>query len=225
MNRQSGGFTLIEVLIALAITAIAAVIAYSGLDSSIKLAESAEKESDRIQKMNRVFDILSKDFRHIAQRRVRSPDGSDFVDALVFDELSLPMLQFSRDGWINPLPERFQRSQLQRVNYHFDDGKLIRYGWQMMDRYEDSERQEFVLLENVRSFQVRALTYSAAALTALPGTPAAGGTSWVKSWPPNGASAVSSSKPSLLPIALEVSIDIEGWGEVRRIFELVSSGS
>ena len=44
--RRQRGFTLIEVLVAMAITAIAAVIAYAGLDSAIRLSASAEEEMD-----------------------------------------------------------------------------------------------------------------------------------------------------------------------------------
>ena len=80
MNKQSG-FTLIEVLVALSLTAVAAAIAYSGLDNSMKLAESAEIETDRLHRMNRVFDILSRDFRQISSRKVRSPDGQGYEPA------------------------------------------------------------------------------------------------------------------------------------------------
>ena len=151
------GFTLIEVLVAMAITAIAATLAYSGLDSAIKLAESSQEAADDIQQMNRVFDIMARDFQHAIPRKVRAPDGDGFEHAFSYDEQNFPMLKLSRNGWVNPLPERFKRSHLQRVHYHYDGEKLIRYSWPVMDRYDDSEPDEFVLLDNVTAFTLRVM--------------------------------------------------------------------
>jgi len=135
--------------------------------------------------------------------------------------MSLPMVSLSRDGWVNPLPERFQRSQLQRVSYHLDEDKLIRYSWQMMDRYDDEDPQQIVLLDNVRSFKLRALMHST---TAIPGASNADKSVWQDSWPPEGSPAANAGIPSSLPIAVEILIDIDGWGEVKRVFELVNDG-
>lgn len=220
MKKQLG-FTLIEVLIAMAITAIVAIISYSGIDSAMKLAESAEAETDRIQKMSRVFDIIGKDFRQIISRTVRSPSGDGNEGAFVLSDTAEPMLKFSRIGWTNPQASRFQRSQLQRVNYHFDGTKLTRYSWQMMDRYEDSTAQEIVLLDKVKSFQVRVLSEDATINS--DGQVTAGDEGkWIESWPINNPLSPAATLGSL-PIAVEISIEIEGWGKIRRIFELVSA--
>ncbi len=220
MKKQLG-FTLIEVLIAMAITAIVAIISYSGLDSAMKLADSAEAETDRIQQMSRVFDIIGKDFRQIISRTVRSPGGDETEGAFVLSDSSEPLLKFSRIGWTNPQPSRFQRSQLQRVSYHFDGSKVIRYSWQMMDRYEDSTAQEIVLLDKVKSFQVRVMSEDATINTS--GQVVAGDEGkWIDTWPINDPLNPATALTSL-PIAVEISIEIEGWGKIRRIFELVSA--
>lgn len=219
--KKQRGFTLIEVLIAMAITAIVAIISYSGLDSAMKLADSAEAETDRIQKMNRVFDIIGKDFRQIISRPVRSPSGEETEGALVLNESAEPVLKFSRIGWTNPQPSRFQRSQLQRVSYHFDGDKLIRYSWQMMDRYEDSTAQEIVLLHEVKSFQVRVMSEDATINQS--GQAIAGDEGkWIDVWPINNPLSPDATLTSL-PIAVEITLEIEGWGKIRRIFELVSA--
>ena len=219
-KKSQSGFTLIEVLIALSITAIAAVISYSGLDSAIRLAESSELEADRLQKMNRVFDILSQDFHHIAPRIVRSPDGGSLEHALQFEDMSHPYLRFSRNGWTNIQPERFQRSQLQRVNYHLDGDKLMRYSWQMMDRYNDSEMQEIMLLDHVKSFQVRAMEQDLQQATGG-GMPDLSKTKWSDAWPKPGDVMMTIS--DALPYALEVTIELEGWGKIRRVYEMVEN--
>lgn len=222
MTRQTG-FTLIEVLIAMAITAILAMIAYAGLDSAAKLAETAELEADRLQKVSRVFDIISRDFRQIAMRPVRSPSGEDIEPAFLLDRAQQPLLRFSRAGWINPQPSRFQRSELQRINYHYDGAKLIRYSWQMLDRYDDSQMQEVVLLDNVRSFEVRALS-DVGIIDSNGQVASAESGEWINSWP--AGNLLDASKVLTdLPVAVEITLEIEGWGKIRRVYELVAGAT
>lgn len=214
--RKQLGLTLIEVLVAMAITAIAAVIAYAGLDSAIRLSASAEEEMDRLQSLSRVLDIMGRDFRHIVPRNVRNASGNGFDPALVFNESANPVVEFSRNGWTNPHPEKFQRSQLQRVAYHLDQEKLIRYSWPVMDRYSDTKMQEAVVLEKVKKFALRALVSNPQAAS---GTVNFSQTTWVDSWPPSTGSAPTAVVP--LPVAVEITIEIEGWGTIRRLVELV----
>lgn len=214
--KKQRGFTLIEVLVAMAITAIAAVIAYAGLDSAIRLSASAEEEMDRLQKLSRALDVMGRDFRQIVPRKVRSESGYDFLQALTFQESASPLVEFSRNGWTNPQPERFQRSHLQRVAYHLDQEKLIRYSWPVMDRYADTKMQEAVVLEKVKKFSLRALVSNPQAAN---GVVNFSQTTWVDSWPPSTGN--SNAPTSVLPVALEITIEMEGWGTIRRLVELV----
>jgi len=215
--NQNKGFTLIEVLIAMAITAVVSVIAYVGLDNAIKLAETSEVATDRLHKINRVFDIISKDFHQLIARPVRNPEGNDKEASLVLDATSQPVLTFSRAGWINPQAERFQRSELQRVNYYIEGTKFIRYSWQMMDRYQDSVPQEIVLLDDVRSLSIRVLSDVATIQNNQLATADKG--EWVTTWPVPTSLGVNKLESSL-PIAIEIIVDIESMGLIRRVFEL-----
>lgn len=219
MKRLSG-FTLIEVLIAMAITVIAAMIAYSGLDNAVKLSETAEVEAERLQKMNRVFDILGKDFRQVIARPVRNADGDDIEPAFSLDLADQPMLKFSRAGWMNPQSSRFQRSELQRINYHFDGIRLTRYSWQMMDRYQDSVAQEVVLLDNLKAFEVKVLS-DVGTVNAAGQVVTADKGEWITSWPINNLLSQGNAQTTL-PIAVEITLDIDGWGKVRRVYELTA---
>ena len=224
------GFTLIEVMIAIALTVVAAALAYGGLDNAMRLAANAEEETDHLRQMNRAFDVLARDFRQAIARSVRNPAAMGHEPAFMLDEFEAPMLRFSRAGWTNPVPERFQRSQLQRVNYHYDGKKLIRYSWQMMDRYDDSEEQEVILLDNVTDFSVRVLNRpDISGLDHLGGNVQinlrrdGGGDQWASRWPPD--VAVAGENLAILPVAVELTITMERWGEVRRIFELAGADS
>ena len=71
MMRKNKGFTLIEVLIALAITAIVSLIAYTSLSAVMTGAERLRENTDRIYEINRAWMIISRDFRQFVDRPVR----------------------------------------------------------------------------------------------------------------------------------------------------------
>lgn len=226
-SRHNAGFTLIEVLLAVSITVLVAVMSYQGLDSAINLSSRSEVEADKIHRLNRVFDILSKDFKQIIPRKVRSPDNSEFLDAFFYNATAQPMLRFTRNGWTNPHAMRFQRSQLQRVNYEYDGEKLIRSSWQMLDRYDDSETTKITLLDNVEAVTIRLLQQQ----VAIPqgGVQVSNGvipskTQWLEAWPAAGFNQSNQASVDL-PLALEITLQVEGWGTVRRLFELVDARS
>lgn len=227
---NSKGFTLIEVMIAIALTAVAVTLAYGGLDSAIRLASNAEEETDHLRQMNRAFDVLGRDFRQAIARPVRNPEAMGHEPAFMLDEFETPMLRFSRTGWSNPVPQRFQRSHLQRVNYHYDGEKLIRYSWQMMDRYQDSEEQEVILLDNVTDFSIRALNRpDISGLDHLGGNVQinldrdGGGNQWASRWPPDASAA--GDNQAIMPVAVELTMTLKRWGEIRRVFELAGADS
>ena len=55
------GFTLVEVLIAMAITALVAVMAYSGLSAAVSGAESLRGAASRSHNVQQTFGLLSRD--------------------------------------------------------------------------------------------------------------------------------------------------------------------
>lgn len=223
------GFTLVEVMVAMAITAVASVMAYYGIDSAINLSRAAEVEADYLRQTNRAFDILSRDFRHVIGRQVREPYGYNKEHAFMLDKDGERILKFSRIGWTNPEPARFQRSQLQRVEYHLDGEKLIRSSWQMMDRYDDSKTQEIVLLDKVKSFAVKVMQQPDISQMNQLGSNVfinikpTSDDGWLEKWPAN-ENLDSFTATSALPMAVEITVELERWGEVRRVFELVTNG-
>ena len=96
-----------------------------------------------------------------------------------------------------------QRPTLQRVGYRLENGELWRDTWPALDRTIAVEPVRRKLLTGVRSVTFRFLDPSR---------------SWVDRWPetqtPDAASA------RLRPAAVEVVIELEDWGEVRRLLEV-----
>ncbi|MDB2512038.1 type II secretion system minor pseudopilin GspJ [Luminiphilus sp.] len=73
--RAPRGFTLIEVLIAMAITAFVSVLSYQALSTALTGIESVRAESERLHEINRAFNVLSRDIRQMTNRPVRDEFG------------------------------------------------------------------------------------------------------------------------------------------------------
>ncbi|HEY6130704.1 MAG TPA: type II secretion system minor pseudopilin GspJ, partial [Halioglobus sp.] len=148
---RPSGFTLIEVLIALSITAFVSVIAYTGLSTVMTGVERLHENTDRIYEVERAFMILSRDLRQSAARPVRDEFG-DIEPAFSGGELARFALSFTRAGWHNP--NSHPRSTLQRVNYRLEDEGLWRDSYPILDRLGDTEPDSVLLLDGVESLQM-----------------------------------------------------------------------
>jgi general secretion pathway protein J len=74
--RRSAGFTLIEVLIAMAITAFVAAAAYAGVSGVLSGAEKLRENGGRIRDVNRALTLISRDLRQVIDRPVRDEFGA-----------------------------------------------------------------------------------------------------------------------------------------------------
>ena len=217
VNRQRG-FTLIEVLVAMAITAVIGVMAYAGLTSALDAVEQSEVKSQRLNDINTFFSIFSKDVRQLVARPARNENG-EMEAALMAVDGDTVALRLTRTGWQNPRPEVFARSQLQRVHYQLEDKVLVRESFYAIDRPEqEPEPIRSELLDKVTSLQFRFMAQpkKGSSNETLEGE-------WSEIWPPKllGDAEVAAMASELLPAVLEVKLELEDWGEIRRVYDLV----
>lgn len=206
-NRELTGFTLVEVLIALGITVVVGLIAYSGLSSVIDSTEATENHAERLHSVNRAFTVVSRDIRQIVARPIRDEFG-ETRPAVIGGDLAQFPLSLTRGGWHNSLGS--PRSELQRVRYYLEDEALWRETWLALDRSSGSESQRVKLLSDVEEFSVQFLNaraeFDADSLST---------DSWLDSW------AIETASDSVvLPEAIAINLYIEAWGNLRRIYEL-----
>lgn len=122
---KSAGFTLIEVIIAMSIFAIVAILAYSGLHSVIMSKTNTEASLERLQELQMTMLTLSSDLQQLSNRQAHDALGGT-LHALSTQSSEL-LIEFTRSGWRNPA--NLQRSSLQRVAYQLKDDSLIRIYW------------------------------------------------------------------------------------------------
>ncbi|MBL8259274.1 MAG: type II secretion system minor pseudopilin GspJ [Candidatus Competibacteraceae bacterium] len=202
MRRAARGFTLLELLVALAVFAIMATAAYSGLSNVLATRTALEAQSRRLAAVQLAVFRLEQDIEQAAPRAIRDEYG-DFQTALLGGELATDQLVLTRAGWDNPLGQ--PRANLQRVAYRFRDGRLWRLYWDVLDRGGLSEPRETLLLDRVRDFRVRFLQAK----------------NWLKAWPPLASDEEQTRKNrEALPRAIEISLTLEDWGEITRLLPL-----
>ncbi|HEX5056053.1 MAG TPA: type II secretion system minor pseudopilin GspJ, partial [Gammaproteobacteria bacterium] len=109
--RRGLGFTLIEVLIAVAVFGLMAAMAYSGLNSSLNISREAEKRGEKLHRVQLAVALIQRDLSQIALQQSRDEFG-DMQPAVLTDNKGERMLEFSRYGWPNPAGQL--RGSLQR---------------------------------------------------------------------------------------------------------------
>jgi general secretion pathway protein J len=212
-NRTATGFTLIEVLIAMAITAFVSMIAYTSLSTVISGVESLWENTDRIYEVNRALMIISRDLRQFANRPVRDEFG-EVEPALTGGSLARFTLSFTRTGWHNP--NKHPRSNLQRINYRLEEGGLWRDSYAVLDRAADTEPQTVLLLDEVDDLRLTFLP-SLEELQVQTGGTSVDTTNWIENWVADSSSLDVELAP---PLAIEMTLQLDDWGEMRRLYAL-----
>lgn len=182
---KSAGFTLLELLIAMAVFAIMATMAYGGLKAVIDTQRNTAQRAQQMQELQFALFQIGEDLLQAVPRSVR-------------DEFGDPEMAFS-GGNPGPLLTLTKTApdfapggaanRLQRVSYRLESGALYRLVWHTLDRTQQSQPLRKRLLSTDR-ISVRFW-----------------GEDWSGSWPAAG---------SALPKAVEITIVLDGLGEIRR---------
>jgi len=196
--RPQGGFTLVELLVASAILVVLGVAGYAGLEVVLDSAKHTAAQTERLDKLQRCFTQMAMDFEQFVPRPVRDELGDDQA-ALIF-ATGLNTLEFTRTGV--PNPAAWARSSLQRVGYALDQGRLWRSYWPTLDRVQGATPVRRLMLDGVRSMAFRFLDSQR---------------EWHEQWPPLSGGTLGT---SATPLAVELRLELDNWGEVRRVYAL-----
>jgi general secretion pathway protein J len=200
--EKQQGFTLLELLIASVIFAIMAIMAYGGLNNVIKNSESSTKELDRLKQVQQCIAILNRDLSQIISRPIRDEFGNEQPYLSAQSNID-NLVEFTRGGQTNPAG--LLRSTLQRVAYRFDDDKLVRLYWPQLDRTQEMEPKETVLIDNVENVVIRFLDQNA---------------EWQEQWPPLNSVNDTGTTDTVAPLAIEITVQLKDWGDIRRLYAM-----
>ncbi|MEH6585415.1 MAG: type II secretion system minor pseudopilin GspJ [Halioglobus sp.] len=210
---HSRGFTLVEVLIALAITAFVAAIAFTSFTTVLNGVESSQATAERVYQVNRAWMMISRDLEQFVARPIRDEFG-ELEPAMQGGMAARFPLSFTRGGWHNPVGH--PRSELQRVSYRLEDEILWRDSYPVLDRSGETLVQEVALLEGVEELQLLFLDGTENVNT-VGSTSELETRNWPESW------VLDTSQPGSVlnpPLAVELRLQLSDWGEMRRIYAL-----
>ena len=152
MNRLQG-FTLLEVLIAIAILSVMSVMSYSGFEQVSLARERMEQQAETLSRLQMTYSVIKKDLEQVVNRRVRgsqgnvkpallSPPNADLQVALVANNRT--SLQNSSTG-----------SRLQYVEYQLEGKVLRRVQYEVLDQAFNSVGEVTSLLNDIESMEMQ----------------------------------------------------------------------
>ncbi len=120
------GYTLLELLIAVVVTALVAGAGYAGLNAISRATASHRQEVLKLEAIQWFVSRLDRDLFHAINRPVRNDAG---VQAALIGTSTT--LSLTHSGLPNPL--RQARSELQRVNWVLAENSVHRYTSPLLD--------------------------------------------------------------------------------------------
>lgn len=206
MRRAVAGFTLLELLIAIALFALLGLATYRMLEAVLRSDEVIRAQETELRELGRAMWRFEQDLIQAMPRPVRDGYGDEqnaFVGQLSSSEGGAS-LELTRSGWRNPTGMR--RSNLQRVRWHLAGDSLERLYWVVLDRDLDSEPRVQRVLEDVTELRLRYLDAENA---------------WHDEWPPfDFGRGDPDEQARRLPVAVEVSFDHQRYGTITRLLRL-----
>ena len=204
------GFTLIEILIAMAIFTLIGLASTGLLTTVIDSNDISEERFAKLQLLQRAMVTIERDLQQAVPRAARvNGEKQDVVMAGgEVDNSDDDGIGFVRGGWHNPqlmLP----RSTLQYVAYRLNENRLERLYSNYVDNVIGYEPKVRVLLEDIESLKIEFLaTSSNESLDQYEDL------SWNESY-----------KGTALPRAVAIEFVSKDFGKIRREFTLTTGGA
>ena len=190
MNRQSG-FTLLELLVVVVVFSIMSAAAYSSLQSSLKAEENFDASMEELEAVQMSLAVFQRDVMQLSRRAVRDAYGDSEASVVLRGGQEL---FFTRGGNFSSM--KLDQTELTRVAYSLQDEQLIRSTWRSLDSTQGEQPLSAPLLGQVTRLQIRVLDKD---------------NLWHQDWPLGASNRVR---------AVEITLELAGWGEIRRLFPL-----
>lgn len=196
---RTRGFTLIEVLIAIALLVVIAAMAYTGMNSILRQNQVFEDQSQALQQLQFGVQLMQWDLTQAVGRSIRDGFGGS-EPAMRGGDASDVMLAFTRGG--NALLPEHPGSELARIRYRWVDDQLVRDQVTSLDAMNPAQVTSVPLFDGVSEVQLQFLGPGEVENTV---------------WPPANVDQGEDSSASL-PAAVRLHLRHERWGLLEFVF-------
>ncbi|MFH7809690.1 type II secretion system minor pseudopilin GspJ [Acinetobacter sp. BSP-153] len=150
--KQRSGFTLVELLVAIAIFAVLSALGWKVFDYLIKIKDRNTQHEQRLGQLQEAYQQLLRDSVQIVPITANVAD--QIQPALVLQD---GQLSFSKTGVTDPLMQGIPPEERVEYVYKADEKKLYRYKYKNLNQIGHDQPETSVLMESVDQFQVMVL--------------------------------------------------------------------
>jgi general secretion pathway protein J len=195
--KSSFGFTLLEILIALFIFTLLALMLATSFHAVIVSQSGVEKKAQRLRQLQMALLVFSRDIEQAIDRSIINSEGK--TEAAFIGEPD--RIRLTHTGFASSLSITRQ-SGLQRVAYVWqrDQKQFVKLMWPVLDQAPTTKTYARPLLAEVDQVRFQYL--------------AADGR-FYDYWPPKGSNG---DMAQVLPRAVSIFFNIPGWGEVSQLY-------
>lgn len=147
-DAKDEGFTLVEMLVALAIFALLSAGATSAMLTAVNSKEVLEEEVLAIQDIQMARALMRSDINNLVLKPSRDPFGNK--EQYLMTGGTDTLLSFRRGGRENPGGLE-KRGGMQKVAYVFEDGNLIRRSFSVDNPAPQTPIRERILMYNLEN--------------------------------------------------------------------------
>lgn len=196
LRGQAKGFTLLEVLVAIGVFSVVAMVSYTTLDTYIDHRERLQVHYGKLERLQRLFILLERDIQFAANRSVRI--GGDIEPAIAGPGgNTLLTMTVAQPDMNSPTGV-----SLKRVEWHQDGEELVRAQWNVLDHSGSLKPTELLVSEEVSDLSL---------------------TFWIYS-DDRGVDTRESLDSNEFPAGIEVAITLDDGAQYRRLFALAQGG-
>jgi len=148
MNKKQLGFTLLEVLVAIGVFSMVAMVSYTTLDTYLDQRERLTVHYGKLERLQRLFILLERDIQFVAGRKVR--DGGDDLQAAILSK--------NNDALITMTVAQADLQSatgvsLKRVQWRLEGKELIRAQWDILDQRGNLEPAELLVNDEIEDIE------------------------------------------------------------------------
>jgi general secretion pathway protein J len=192
------GFTLLEVLVALFIFTIIAIIMTHALRSVFDSQAATEQRAAQLAELQLAMLLMSRDMEQMIERPIKNAERQ--IEPALLG--TLKRITFTHGGLSNPgglLP----RSTLQRTRYEMNKNNLLRQSWEVLDQVPTSKPNTRILLANVTALHFDYLDDE---------------NHYNDRWPP-----ANKPKAPVFPKAVKMTLTLAYWGTITQVYLMPGS--